>query len=57
MRPYIAALSRVAPVYVTCYPNAGLPNSMGGFDEKPNFTSRLLREFAGSVVNSESRVT
>src|SRR6266852_2286466 len=27
MRPYIEALSRVAPVYVTCYPNAGLPNS------------------------------
>ena len=46
MRPYIAALSRVAPVYVTCYPNAGLPNAMGGFDEKPNLTSRLLREFA-----------
>ncbi len=46
MRPYIAALSRVAPVYVTCYPNAGLPNAMGGFDEKPNITSRLLREFA-----------
>src|SRR5579872_6035430 len=46
MRPYIAALSRVAPVYVTCYPNAGLPNAMGGFDEKPNITSRLLHEFA-----------
>jgi 5-methyltetrahydrofolate--homocysteine methyltransferase len=46
MRPYIAALARVAPVYVTCYPNAGLPNAMGGFDEKPNMTSRLLREFA-----------
>ena len=46
MRPYIAALSRVAPVYVTCYPNAGLPNAMGGFDEKPSLTSRLLREFA-----------
>src|ERR1700674_5250851 len=30
MRPYIAALSRVAPVYVTCYPNAGLPNAVGG---------------------------
>src|ERR1700736_1705785 len=48
MRPYIEALSRVAPIYVTCYPNAGLPNSFGGFDEAPPITSRLLREFATS---------
>ena len=48
MRPYIAALSRVAPLYVTCYPNAGLPNAMGGFDEGPGTTSRLLKEFAES---------
>src|SRR5260370_37861359 len=48
MRPCIAALSRVAPVYVFCYPNAGLPNAMGGYDEKPPMTSRLLGEFAGS---------
>src|ERR1700704_6464039 len=46
MRPYIAALSRVAPVYVTCYPNAGLPNAFGGYDEDPPTTSRLLKEFA-----------
>src|ERR1700716_4026241 len=46
MRPYIAALSRVAPVYVTCYPNAGLPNAFGGYDEEPPTTSRLLKEFA-----------
>ena len=46
MRPYIAALSRVAPVYVTCYPNAGLPNAFGGYDELPPMTSRLLKEFA-----------
>ena len=38
----------MAPVYVTCYPNAGLPNSFGGFDEDPPITSRLLREFATS---------
>jgi len=48
MRPYIEALSRVAPAYVTCYPNAGLPNSFGGYDEEPPITSRLLREFAAS---------
>src|ERR671923_381543 len=46
MRPYIEALSRVAPVYVMCYPNAGLPNSFGGYDEQPPTTSRLLKEFA-----------
>src|SRR3979411_201749 len=46
MRPYIAALSRVAPVYLTCYPNAGLPNAFGGYDEQPPTTSRLLKEFA-----------
>ena len=46
MRPYLEAFSRVAPVYVTCYPNAGLPNAFGGYDEQPPTTSRLLREFA-----------
>jgi 5-methyltetrahydrofolate--homocysteine methyltransferase len=46
MRPYIEAISRVAPVYVTCYPNAGLPNAFGGYDEQPPMTSRLLKEFA-----------
>jgi 5-methyltetrahydrofolate--homocysteine methyltransferase len=48
MRPYIEALSRVSSVYVTCYPNAGLPNSFGGYDEQPPITSRLLRDFAES---------
>src|SRR5438128_2594514 len=46
MRPYVEAMSRVAPVYVTCYPNAGLPNAFGGYDEQPPTTSRLLKEFA-----------
>jgi 5-methyltetrahydrofolate--homocysteine methyltransferase len=48
MRPYIESLSRVANAYVTCYPNAGLPNSFGGYDEEPPITSRLLGEFARS---------
>jgi 5-methyltetrahydrofolate--homocysteine methyltransferase len=48
MRPYIAALSRIAPIYTTCYPNAGLPNAFGGYDEQPPDTSRLLKEFAES---------
>ena len=49
MRPYIQELSRVAPdTFISCYPNAGLPNPMSetGFDEPPEVTSRLLREFA-----------
>jgi len=48
MRPYIEELARVADVFVSVYPNAGLPNPMSetGFDETPDVTSRLLREFA-----------
>ena len=48
MRPYIQELNRVAPdTFISCYPNAGLPNPMSetGFDETPEVTSRLLREF------------
>jgi 5-methyltetrahydrofolate--homocysteine methyltransferase len=51
MRPYIEELSRVAAdTYVSCYPNAGLPNPMSetGFDETPEVTGRLLGEFAAS---------
>ena len=48
MRPYIAELSRIAPVYISCYPNAGLPNAFGEYDETPDQTSELLREFATS---------
>jgi 5-methyltetrahydrofolate--homocysteine methyltransferase len=46
MRPYVADLSRVAPCLVSCHPNAGLPNAFGGYDETPDVTSALLREFA-----------
>jgi 5-methyltetrahydrofolate--homocysteine methyltransferase len=51
MRPYIEELSKVAgDTFVSCYPNAGLPNPMSetGFDETPETTSRLLEEFAKS---------
>ena len=48
MRPYIAELSRIAPVYISCYPNAGLPNAFGEYDETPEATAELLREFATS---------
>ena len=46
MRPYLAELARIAGEYVTCYPNAGLPNAFGEYDEAPPETARLLREFA-----------
>jgi 5-methyltetrahydrofolate--homocysteine methyltransferase len=46
MRPYIEELSGLTEHYVHCYPNAGLPNAMGEFDETPEVTARLLREFA-----------
>jgi len=48
MRPYIEELSRIAPVSISCYPNAGLPNAFGGFDETPEIMSSDLREFAAN---------
>ena len=52
MRPYVEAFSRIAPVPVACYPNAGLPNAFGGYDETPETTSSLLEEFArAGLVN------
>src|ERR671935_351133 len=46
MRPFLEQLSRIAPTYVACYPNAGLPNEFGAHDERPEDTSRFLAEFA-----------
>ena len=46
MRPVIEALSRVATTWVSCHPNAGLPNALGLYDEQPGDTSGLLRGFA-----------
>jgi 5-methyltetrahydrofolate--homocysteine methyltransferase len=46
MRPYLAELAAITPAFVSCYPNAGLPNAFGGYDEDPATTSSLLREFA-----------
>ena len=50
MRPYIEEIARVADTFVSCYPNAGLPNPMSdtGYDETPEQTSRMLKEFAQS---------
>jgi 5-methyltetrahydrofolate--homocysteine methyltransferase len=48
MRPYIAELSRLADSFVSCYPNAGLPNAFGEYDESPDETADMLREFAAA---------
>ena len=45
MRPYMAALAKVADCFVSCYPNAGLPNAFGGYDETPEQMAEVLREF------------
>jgi len=46
MRPYLAELARIATCYVSCYPNAGLPNAFGQYDEQPADTGGYLHEFA-----------
>ena len=46
MRPYVEELSRITPLYTSCFPNAGLPNEMGGYDHTPELMARLLGEFA-----------
>ena len=46
MRPYLAELAAVADVYVSAYPNAGLPNEMGGYDETPHEMACLVEPWA-----------
>jgi 5-methyltetrahydrofolate--homocysteine methyltransferase len=46
LRPFVAELGRVADVRVTAYPNAGLPNELGGYDEAPDQTAGVLAGFA-----------
>jgi 5-methyltetrahydrofolate--homocysteine methyltransferase len=48
MRPYLAELARQAQCWVSAYPNAGLPNAFGQYDELPDETAALLRDFAES---------
>ncbi len=52
MRPYLAELSRLADCFVSAYPNAGLPNAFGEYDEAAEETARVVEEFAASgLVN------
>jgi 5-methyltetrahydrofolate--homocysteine methyltransferase len=46
MRPHIEELSQIASCYVSAYPNAGLPNAMGEYDERPQDTGHYLEEWA-----------
>jgi 5-methyltetrahydrofolate--homocysteine methyltransferase len=48
MRPHIEELSHLARCYVSAYPNAGLPNAMGEYDERPEDTGHYLEEWAKS---------
>ena len=46
LRPFVEDLARIAPTWVACHPNAGLPNALGEYDEHPEDTSHFLGEFA-----------
>jgi 5-methyltetrahydrofolate--homocysteine methyltransferase len=46
MRPYIAEISRIADIPISAYPNAGLPNEFGGFDETPETMASQMKEWA-----------
>ena len=52
MRPHLEELARLAECYVLCYPNAGLPNAFGQYDQQPDETGELLKSFVtGGLVN------
>ena len=52
IRPYLQELAQVAATYVSCYPNAGLPNAFGEYDEHAAETAALVRDFAADgLVN------
>ncbi|HSY96321.1 MAG TPA: methionine synthase, partial [Steroidobacteraceae bacterium] len=48
LRPYVEELARIADTFVCAYPNAGLPNAFGEYDETPEQTAAILGEFASS---------
>nr|WP_307781296.1 methionine synthase [Agilicoccus flavus] len=53
MRPYVAELARVADCFVSCYPNAGLPNAFGEYDESPESMAAVVGSFAkDGLVNA-----
>ena len=46
MRPHIEELSEIAECFTSAYPNAGLPNTMGEYDEQPDETAHFIEEWA-----------
>jgi len=46
MRPFIERVSKATDAWVTCYPNAGLPNALGCYDQDPDTMAKLIKEFA-----------
>lgn len=46
MRPYIEELSNISECYISCYPNAGLPNAFGGYDQVPEEIAQLLLDYS-----------
>jgi len=48
MRPFVEELSSIAPMYTSVYPNAGLPNEMGEYDDTPEYMAKVIGEFAES---------
>ena len=46
LRPYAQELATIADTFISLYPNAGLPNAFGGYDETPTDTAKVLRELA-----------
>ncbi len=45
-RPYLRALSKIAPEFISCHPNAGLPNAFGEYDDTPEYMAKVLGDFA-----------
>jgi len=48
MRAHVEELAGLAPIFISCYPNAGLPNALGGYDETPTMMADVLRDFAAN---------
>ncbi|XP_075268567.1 methionine synthase isoform X4 [Opisthocomus hoazin] len=46
MRPFIETIGKCTTAYIICYPNAGLPNTFGGYDETPEVTAKHIKSFA-----------
>lgn len=52
IKPFVARISKMAPFYSLAYPNAGLPNAMGGYDETPDqFAEKMLGFCSEGIIN------